>query len=109
MYRGENLKITIKGDAEFNLDDLDFGVFLYPDRNPGKRLFRLPVYKDKMSRIGDNIYLLDIDYSETETLHLGLYTIEIVVMEGSSHRSIFVKEGAFPVYDSATKTIDDGV
>jgi hypothetical protein len=121
MYRGEDWIITIKGDKEFDLDEMDFGVWLYPDRHPNALNWRGPIRKSattgEITRIGDNLYELRLAPSVTIDVPLGRYTIEIVVFTGEytqsvwTHRgrSIFIKQGAFAVYDSATKTIEPEV
>lgn len=117
-YRGEDINITIKGDDEYNLDELEFGVWIYPDRQPNALNWEGPLRKGQlgMTRIGDNHYNLKIPRIFTTDLPLGLYTIEVVIFDGehdgsleslyATSRSIFVKQGAFPVYDSASKNIE---
>lgn len=102
MYRGENIDITIKGDSEYNLDELDFKVLVYPDRHPDERI---EVDKSAMEKLDSNYYSAIIGYEKTKGLALGQYTIELLVVESETSRSILVKQGAFPVYDSASKDI----
>ena len=101
-YRGENIDITIKGDSEYNLDELDFKVLVYPDRHPEERIV---VEKSEMDKLGQNYYSATIGYEQTKDFALGQYTIELLVVESETSRSILVKQGAFPVYDSASKDI----
>lgn len=101
-YRGENIDITIKGDSEYNLDELDFKVLVYPDRHPDEKIV---VEKSAMEKLDSNYYSATISYENTKGLALGLYTIELLVVESETSRSILVKQGAFPVYDSASKDI----
>ena len=101
-YRGENIEITIKGDSEFNLDSLDFKLLVYPDRHPDEKIV---VEKSAMEKLDSNYYSATIGYENTKDLALGLYTIELLVIESETSRSILVKRGAFPVYDSASKDI----
>lgn len=105
-YRGETLKITIKGDSEFDLDSLDFRLMIYPDRHTSNDMMK-SLKKDQMTRIGDNHYLAEFTYMQTEDMPLGLYTIEVCVIENKGERtesrSIYAKQGAFPMYDSASK------
>lgn len=102
-YRGENIDITIKGDSEFNLDELDFKVLVYPDRHTEEMT---TIEKSAMTKLNDNQYFGSIGYEQTKTMPLGLYTIEVLVIESGTSRSIYVKPGAFPMYDSASKNID---
>lgn len=102
-YRGENIDITIKGDDVFNLDDMDFKVLVYPDRHVDEAI---SIAKSDMTRLEDNQYFASIGYEKTKELPIGEYTIEVLVIEGSTSRSIFAKRGAFPVYDSASKNVE---
>ena len=101
-YRGENIEITIKGDSEFNLDQLNFMVLVYPDRHSDEKIV---VEKSKMEKLESNYYQATIGYEETKMLPLGNYTIEVLVIQSETSRSIYAKPGAFPVYDSASKDI----
>ena len=102
-YRGENIDITIKGDSEYNLDELDFKLLVYPDRHPDEKKV---VEKSAMEKLDSNYYSATIGYETTKDLALGLYTIELLVVESETSRSILVKQGSFPVYDSASKDIE---
>lgn len=102
-HRGENIDITIKGDSEFNLDELDFKVLVYPDRHPAEAT---TINKSAMTKLIDNQYFGSIGYEETKTMPLGLYTIEVLLIESGTSRSIYAKPGAFPMYDSASKDIE---
>lgn len=102
-YRGENIDITIKGDSEFNLDELDFKVLVYPDRHTNEAT---TIDKSAMTKLNDNQYFGTIRYERTKTMPLGLYTIEVLVIESGTSRSIYAKPGAFPMYDSASKDIE---
>ena len=101
-YRGENIDITIKGDSEFNLDALSFMVLIYPDRHTEQAI---QINKEDGDRLGENHYHLRLEYSQTKDMALGMYTIEVLVIESGISRSIYMKNGAFPVYDSASKNI----
>lgn len=102
-HRGENIDITIKGDSEFNLDELDFKVLVYPDRHPAEVI---TLNKSDMEKVEANLYFGTIGYEKTKTMPLGLYTIEILLIESGTSRSIYAKPGAFPMYDSASKDIE---
>lgn len=102
-HRGENIDITIKGDSEFNLDKLDFKVLVYPDRHTNEAT---TIGKSAMTKLSDNQYFGSIGYEKTKTMPLGLYTIEVLVIESGTSRSIYAKPGAFPMYDSASKDIE---
>ena len=101
-HRGENIDITIKGDSEFNLDELDFKVLVYPDRHTNEAT---TIEKSAMTKLSDNQYFGTIRYEQTKAMPLGLYTIEVLVIESGTSRSIYAKPGAFPMYDSASKDI----
>ena len=103
MYRGENIDITIKGDSEFNLDNMDFTVLIYPDRHTNEAT---AIEKSAMTKLNDNQYAGTIGYEQTKGMPLGLYTIEVLVIESGTSRSIYAKPGAFPLYDSASKNIE---
>ena len=101
-YRGETIEITIKGDDKYNLDELLFWVNIYPDRHTDEYL---GVSKSAMTKLGSNHYKLSIDPQTSADLHVGFYTIEIMVEDNQRTRSIYAKQSAFPVYDSSFKNI----
>lgn len=101
-YRGETISITIKGDEKHNLDSLDFKVLIYPDRHTDDYT---QFNKSDLTKLAANYYSLSIAPSTTADLALGMYTIEILLIEGGNSRSIYAKQGAFPIYDSASKNI----
>ena len=103
MFRGETIDIVIKGDSVLNLDSNDFMVLLYPDRHP-ETVFS--VSKSEMKKQNSNYYTGSIDFETTKTMPLGMYTIEVLFINGTSSRSVFAKQGAFPLYDSASKSIN---
>ena len=103
MYRGENIDITIKGDTEFNLDSQDFVVLIYPDRHPDETKI---VTKLECEKVANNHYKAVIGYAETKEMPLGYYTVEVLIIENNNSRSIYAKQGAFPMYDSASKSIE---
>lgn len=102
-HRGENIDITIKGDETINLDNFDFRLLTYPDGHTDKAT---TVEKANMTKISANHYEAQIDYKVTKGMPLGAYTIEILLIESVAERSIYVKRGAFPLYDSASKNIE---
>ena len=102
-YRGENIDITIKGDSEYNLDELDFKVLVYPDRHPEGKII---IDKSSVTKIDTNYYELSIGFEKTKEMALGQYTIELLLVESGTSRSIFAKQGAFPIYESASKSIE---
>ena len=71
-------------------------------RKMGKKV----VEKSAMEKLDSNYYSATIGYETTKDLALGLYTIELLVVESETSRSILVKQGSFPVYDSASKDIE---
>lgn len=101
-YRGENIDIVLKGGETINLDAVDFKVLLYPDRHPEDAV---TIAKSEMTKLNSNYYSGKLGYETTKTMILGYYTLEILIIEGSTSRSVFAKQGVFPLYDSASKTI----
>lgn len=102
-YRGGNIDITVKGDYEFNLNELDFVVLVYPDRYYDEVV---TLNKSDMENIKSNMYSGTIGYEVTKTMPLGQYTIEVLIKEGNNRRSIYAKQGAFPMYESASEDIE---
>lgn len=102
-YRGENIDITVKGDATWNLDSLEFKVLIYPDRHPEDATM---IDKSEMSRVEGNLYAGSVSYEITKDWPLGYYTVEVLIIENEMSRSVFVRQGAFTVHDSASKDID---
>ena len=101
-YRGENIDFVIKGDSTYNLDTMDFKVLFYPDRHPDEVT---TVLKSEMTKLNTNHYSGSIGYQHTKAMPLGLYTIEVLIIESSTNRSIFLKKGAFPLYETASEDI----
>lgn len=102
-YRGENIDFVIKGDSKINLDQINFKVLIYPDRHEEEAIV---INKAIMTRVAASHYKGQIGYSETKDLPLGMYTIEVLLIEKDTERSIFMKRGAFPLYDSASRNIE---
>lgn len=103
MYKGEDWPLDIKGDDEFNLDELDFKVLVYPDRRAEEVTI---LVKSQMSKVSDNHYSGKIGFGTTKNMPIGNYTIEVLIIEGQTSRRIYSRPGAFPVYDSAAKNIE---
>ena len=59
-----------------------------------------------MAKEYDNHYSGKIGYEITKEMPIGSYTIEVLAIEGETSRRIYVKLGAFPMYDSASKNIE---
>lgn len=102
-YRGGNIDITVRGDSTWNLDELDFKVLIYPDRHPEDAI---TMNKSEMASIGVNHFAGSVGYEETRDMALGYYTVEILIIENETSRSIFAKQGAFPMHDSASKDVE---
>lgn len=101
-YRGGNIDLVIKGDIDYNLDTMDFKVLVYPDRHPDKAT---TILKSQMIKVSANRYSGTIGYEITKKMSLGLYTIEVLIIESSTSRSVFLKPGVFPLYESASEDI----
>lgn len=99
-YRGEDIKFRVKGDDKINLDVYDFKLLIHPD---GKFEDYEVINKSAMTKIEDNHYEAEIDFNKTKTMPLGSYTIEVLIIEETSERVIYLKRGVFPLYDSASK------
>lgn len=99
-YRGEDIPIVITGDEENNLDTLDFKVLFYPHDKPESSTTLL---KSEMKKESENSYSGKIPYTTTKEMSVGYYTIEILTI--GDERRIFKKDGAFTLYDSASKNI----
>lgn len=102
-FKGENIDFVIKGDDKVNLDGYDFVLLAYPD---GKYDKYTEIKKSDMTKISENHYEGSILPDVSKTMAVGSYTIEILLMESDTRRSIFVKRGAFPLYDSASKNLE---
>lgn len=101
-YKGENIDIVLKGTNVVDLDNNDFVLLLYPDRHPE---MKFEVNKSDMVKLNTNHYSGGVMYTASKNLPIGSYTIELLIKEGTTRRSVFVKPGAFPLYDSASKNI----
>ena len=102
-YRGENIDIVIKGDEQYNLDNLEFRVLVYPDRHTENAK---SILKSEMTKVGSNHYSGTIGYNDSKNMPLGFYTVEVLIFDGVQNRSIFAKSSVFPLYDSASKNIE---
>jgi hypothetical protein len=100
-YKGEDIPIVITGDNENNLDEVDFKVLFYPHDTPDNPTILL---KSDMTKEEENMYSGKIPFSTTKTMPIGYYTIEILTI--GEERRIFKKDGAFTLYDSASKDIE---
>lgn len=107
-YKGEDIPIIIEGDSNNNLDELEFQVVFYPhDDLDDKKVIR----KSEMIKNGDNVYSGVIPYNVTMDMPIGYYSVEVLTIApdagiiGSIERRIFKKDGAFILYDSASKNL----
>jgi hypothetical protein len=102
-YRGGNIDFTVKGDKTWNLDEHDFKVLVYPNNHPDRAV---AVSKADMRKVEANMYEGAVSYKDTKNLMLGYYTIEILVIEAEDSRSVFARENAFELLDSASKNVE---
>lgn len=102
FFQGGNIPFTVQGDTEFNLDEVDFKVLLYPDRHPESAT---TIEKYAMTKAGENTYSYSIGYAQTKTMPIGKYTIEVLIIANSSTRSIFMNQSCFALLSSASKNI----
>jgi hypothetical protein len=107
-YKGEDIPIIIEGDSNNNLDELEFQVVFYPhDDLDNKRVIR----KSELKKNENNVYSGVIPYSMTMQMPIGYYSVEVLTVApdtgtiGSIERRIFKKDGAFILYDSASKNL----
>lgn len=101
-YKGEDIPIIIEGDNNNNLDSLDFKVVLYPHDDLTNKIV---INKNAMKKESDNVYSGTISHTDTANMPVGYYSIEILTI-GNTERRIFKKDGAFTLYDSASKNIE---
>lgn len=101
-YKGEDIPIIIEGDNNNNLDSLDFKVVLYPHDDFTNKII---IKKEDMKNESENVYSGTISHTDTTDMPVGYYSIEILTI-GETERRIFKKDGAFTLYDSASKNIE---
>jgi hypothetical protein len=100
-YRGEDIPIIIEGDSNNDLDVLNFKVVLYPHDDIDNVMI---IHKKDMTSVSKNVYSGKISYNETLSMPVGYYSVEILTI-GENERRIFKKDGAFTLYDSASKLV----
>lgn len=100
-YKGEDIPIIIEGDSNNNLDAMDFKVVLYPHDDLDNTTV---INKSDMKKEDDNVYSGTISHVQTADMPVGYYSIEILTI-GETERRIFKQDGAFILYDSASKNV----
>lgn len=108
MFRGEVISLYLKGDEQFNLQDVDFNIYIYPDGDINPEFLKRT--KDDCVLQEDGSYLLTVDSAITSSLPLTSYTIEI---NDASNNVIYKQQNAFFFEPSATamdilNNIEDG-
>ena len=96
MYQGESLVLRIKGVGDYDLDNMDFAVFVYPDGcicNDYKK------EKSECERAEDGSYLCGFVPKITAAFPPVSHTLEI---HDKTHNVVFVKKHAFNVELCAT-------
>ena len=102
-YQGEDWVFTVKGDSNIDLDSADdFKVYFYLYDNPSTTT---SVTKTQCTKIGDNLYKGKVPYATTKTLPTGIYSIEVLLITGTTNRTVYVKQRAFENSISASKTV----
>ena len=99
-YRGEDTDFRIKGTHEANLDNNDFTILIYPD---GRYSEAYEIPKRAMTRVSENVYVGYIPFTDSKSMVLGSYTVELLMMVDGANRSIYAKRSALEIYDSASK------
>lgn len=113
-YQGEDIKFTLKGDANVNLDEItNFVVSVYPHcqcegtTSNIVRLYKATNFeqvKDKDGN-GTNTYIGTIPASETKTMEATHYNMELLIIDGGE-RSIFMQKHAFAIECSVSKDVE---
>ena len=98
-YRGEQIQLVIEGNDAYNLSELNFGVVIYPISD---KTAALHVTKSQMTSAGEgsNAYIASFSATDTKTLPLGLYAVE---MYDDTNDLIYQQQGAFNLNDSVSK------
>lgn len=102
-HRGETIDFFVKGDESYDLSKIDFNVLIYPHDKVDKSIV---IAKEDMTLNEDGRYSGSISYEQTKNMELGLYDVEILLIEDASSRSIFTRKSVFSMKDSASKSIE---
>lgn len=108
MFRGEVISLYLKGDKQFNLQEVDFNVYIYPDGDIRPDFLKKTKADCKVQ--DDGSFLLTIDATTTSSMPLTSYTIEI---NDASNNVVYKQQNAFSLEPSATamdilNSIDNG-
>lgn len=112
-HQGEDIKFTVKGDDNINLDALNFAVTVYLHctcDNPKSKvtLYKNPDFtavKDESDN-NTNTYVGTISSSYTKKMEEGQYNMELLTFTENGERSIFQQKHAFVLECSVSKDID---
>lgn len=102
MYRGESLPLRITGVGDYDVRNMDFTLFLYPD---GCICGDLRLNKEDFIPQEDGSYIGIFPGSVTARFDLTSYTLEIY---DRTHEVIFVRPSFISVNESATSRIIAG-
>ena len=96
MFRGEKLEIFLSGDTTYDLSQIEFSVYLYPD---GEMNTDRAYQKSDCILQEDGSYLLSLGPDITKTWPYTSYTVEI---HDSSNDVVFMQQHIFAIEPSAT-------
>lgn len=111
--QGEDIKFTLRGNNEINLDDLDFKVSVYKSCQCNSENV-VTILKEKMTQItddegnGTNTFVGKIPYDQTKEMKEGYYDMELLTISGegdAQERSIYTKKNVFMLDCSYSKNL----
>lgn len=96
MFRGEAISLSLYGDEQYDLRDIDFSVYIYKDGCPSTDIKKT---KSECTLQEDGSYLCRFDASQSAALPLCSYTIEV---HDGTNDVIFIQKHAFSLEQSAS-------
>lgn len=98
-YQGEDIDFILQGKDDYNLDEIDFTVLVYPCCDPSSSF---SIKKSQCTKLSGNNYKATVPASTSKTLQTGPYTIEVF---DSTNKKIFQARGRMVLNSSAAKNI----
>lgn len=112
-HQGEDIKFTVKGDDNINLDALNFAVTVYlhctcDNPKSKKTLYKNQHFQAVIDESGNNTntYVGTIPSSDTAAMEEGQYNMELLTITEGGERSIFQQKHAFVLECSVSKSIN---